>query len=492
MENLNVITNKGEISVLSTAIVEEFKLKLRGQLLTATDSGYDEARQIWNGMHDKKPALIARCSGVADVIDSVNFARDNNLLVAVRGGGHNVAGSASCDGGIMIDLSLMKGIRVDAQKRTVHAQGGATWGDVDRETQVLGLATAGGVVSTTGIGGLTLGGGLGWLRRKYGLSIDNLISVDIVTADGSFCTANESENSDLFWAVRGGGGNFGVVTSFVFRLHPVGPVVTLCGPWYPAEQAKKVLAGWRDFMATAPEELTSSAMFWTVPAIPDFPEEFHGKRAIIVVAVHIGPGDEAKRVMQPLRELGTPMIDLSGPIPWTTLQSAFDGFFPKGQKQYYFKSHNLDNLYDETIDAIIPLGSNPPQPMVMAVIWNYGGAMSRVDVEKTAFAGRNNGYLLGIDAIWDDPKDNDEVIAYCRNFLAAMEAYSPGAGLYVNFSGLGEEGDALVKSAYGKNYDRLVALKNKYDPSNLFRLNQNIKPSISQMKSEEGTPEVMA
>ncbi|MSP12415.1 MAG: FAD-binding oxidoreductase [Chloroflexi bacterium] len=334
--------------------VQTFAAGLRGELIRPGDQSYDAVRQIWNGLHDKRPSLIARCSGVADVIDAVNFARTHNLLVAVRGGGHNVAGSASCDGGIMIDLSLMRGVRVDPEARTVQAQGGATWGDVDRETQVFGLATPGGNVSTTGIGGLTLGGGLGHLRRKYGLSIDNLLSVDIVTADGQFHTASATKNAELFWGIRGGGGNFGVVTSFEFRLHPVGPIVTRCAPWYPAEMAKEVLTAWRDFMATAPEELSSHIIFWTVPVHPNFPAAAHGRHVIIISALYSGSAEEGARVIQPLRELGTPLLDLSGAKPYTMVQSGFDPFFPKGELLYYFKSRYLNNLNDETIDAILP------------------------------------------------------------------------------------------------------------------------------------------
>ena len=476
MEDLKVTTIMTSSMVIAGATVEQFKSNFRGDLLTAHDKGYDEARIIWNGMHDKRPALIARCTGVADVLDAVNFSRNHNLLVAVRGGGHNVGGSASCDGGIMIDLSLMKGIRVNSKARTVHAQGGATWGDLDRETQVFGLAAPGGVVSTTGIAGLTLGGGLGWLRRKYGLSIDNLLSVDIVTADGQFHTASESENADLFWGVRGGGGNFGVVTSFEYRLHPVGPMVTLCAPWYPVEMAKTLLQAWKEFMKSAPEELSSSALFWTVPSSPHFPEETHGKRVIILAAVYIGSIEEGERITKPLRELGTPLLDLSGPIPWTAVQSAFDPFFPKKVQLYYFKSLYLSNLHEDTIDAIIPQASNPPEPMVLIALWHYGGAMSRIGEDKTAFTGRDAPFLFSVDAIWTDSKDTQKVVAYSRNFLKEMEPYSTG-GMYVNFAGLGEEGEALVKSAYGANYEKLVALKNKYDPTNLFRLNQNIKPS---------------
>ncbi|MEZ4621382.1 MAG: FAD-binding oxidoreductase, partial [Caldilineaceae bacterium] len=470
MSSLSITALTGDQIQVDAQAVADLQTAVRGPLVTADSPDYDEVRQIWNGMHNKRPALIVRCSGVADVIEAVNFARTHGLLTAVRGGGHNVAGTGSCEGGLMIDLSLMRGVRVDREKCTVHAQGGATWGDVDRETQVFGLATPGGVVSTTGIAGLTLGGGLGWLRRKHGLSIDNLVSVDIVTADGECRTASESQHSDLFWAIRGGGGNFGVVTSFEYRLHPIGPLVTLCAPWYPVEMAKEVMTGWRDFMATAPEEIASNFLFWTVPPIPDFPAEAHGRRVVIPTAVHIGPLEEGARQLQPLRELGTPLIDLSGSVPWTVLQGMFDPFFPAKEQLYYFKSRYLSNLDEATINALIPRASHPPQPMVLVVLWHYGGAMSQVGATATAFTGRDAPYLLSVDAMWRDPQDSEEVIAYAQDFLAAMEAYSPG-GLYVNFAGLGEEGERLVQSAYGANYTQLSTLKLKYDPTNLFRLN---------------------
>jgi FAD/FMN-containing dehydrogenase len=466
-----------ETRILDEALVEAFKASIRGSVVLPGDANYDEARQIWNGMHDKRPALIARCTGVADVIAAVNFARENHLLTAVRGGGHNVGGSGSCDGGIMIDLSLMKGVHVDPKARIARVQGGATWGDVDRETQIYGLASVGGVVSTTGVGGLTLGGGLGWLRRKYGLSIDNIVSVEIVTADGQVRTASETENADLFWGIRGGGGNFGVVTSFEFKLHPVGPMVMLCAPWYPVENAKEILIKWREFMKTAPDEVSSSALFWTVPPAPLFPEAIHNKRAVIIAAVYSGPAEEGARVLQPLRELGMPMVDLSSPMPWTVIQSAFDPFFPKGGRQYYFKSRYLRGFDDATIDALIRPAINPPTPYILIALWHFGGAMRRVAKDKTAFIGRDVSFMLSVDSIWDDKADTDRVLAYSRKYLADMEPYSPG-GLYVNFSGLGEEGEKLVRAAYGSHYDRLVALKNKYDPTNLFRVNQNIKPSV--------------
>ncbi len=475
MQTIKIITKTGESKNVEEKQFEEFKANFKGPCLTSVDEGYDEVRTIWNGMHDKKPAFIARCLGVADVIAAVNFARENNILISIRGGGHNVGGTASNDGGIMIDLSLMKGIRVDAENLTVHAQGGCTMADLDRETQVFGLAAPSGVVSTTGIAGLTLGGGLGWLRKKYGLSIDNLLSVDIVTAEGKAIHANENQNTDLFWAVRGGGGNFGVVTSFEYRLHPVGPMVTFCAPFYPAEEAKEILPVWKEFMDNSPDEVTSTAMFWTIPAVPDFPEEIHGRRFIGLAAVHCGPVEEGEKILEPLRKISTSLIDLSGPIPWTALQTMFDGFFPKAEQHYYFKSTYLGTLDNETIDAMLPKAENPPQPMILIAIWHLGGAMSRVDNSATAFTGRKSDYLFSVDCVWKDPNADEEVVTYARDYLKDMEPFSPG-GLYVNFSGFGEEGEQLVKSTYGDSYEKLVKIKRKYDPDNLFRMNQNIKP----------------
>ncbi|HMO57868.1 MAG TPA: FAD-binding oxidoreductase [Roseiflexaceae bacterium] len=477
MSEWKVRTLEGTSMTLSEEAIQAFRTSLRGPLVEPDNPQYDEVRQIWNGMHNKCPALIARCTGVADVIAAVNFAREHQLLVAVRGGGHNVSGSGSCDGGMMIDLSLMKGIHVDPRTRTARVQGGATLGDMDRETQVFGLAAPSGNVSTTGVAGLTLGGGLNSLRRKYGLAIDNLLSVDIVTADGQARTASAEEHADLFWGVRGGGGNFGVVTSFKFRLHPVGPMITLCAPWYSTDEAPRLLAAWRDFMRDAPEEFSSFAAIWTVPTAPGIPEEHHGKRAVVLAGVHCGSLDEGAKVIQPLRELGTPLVDMSGPMPWTIVQSAFDPFFPKGQRHYYFKSRNLKNLSDETIAALLLHAVNPPAPPILIAIWHYGGAMQRVGDSETAFMGRQVPFLLSVDCIWDDPAQTEDVLAYARNFIAEMAPYSPG-GLYVNFAGLGEEGVNLVQEAYGPNYQRLAELKAKYDPTNLFRLNQNIKPAM--------------
>lgn len=475
MAGLRVTASGGGEVVLEEAAVEAFKARLRGALLRSSDDGYDEARAIWNGMIDKRPALIVRCTGAADVVDAVNFARTHNLLLAVRGGGHNVAGNAVCDGGLMIDLSLMRGVRVDPGERRAWAQGGATWGDLDRETQAFGLAAPGGVVSTTGIAGLTLGGGFGWLRRKHGLSIDNLHSVDIVTADGHFRRASEKEHADLFWAVRGGGGNFGVVTGFEFRLHPVGPEVMLAAAMYPVAQAAAFAPKWRAFMAKAPDEVSSQMAFWNVPDIEAFPAHARGQPVVIFAAVYAGPVKEGQRILQPLREFGTPLVDLSGPTPFTAVQRSFDPFFPKGALQYYWKSIYLSSLGDEVIAAIAAAAAKRPSPKTLINVWSMGGAMSRVPAGDTAFGDRSAAFMLEISSTWEGAKDAERNIAWTRDFWAGMKRFS-GGGLYLNFPGLGEEREDLVRAAYGANYERLVALKGKYDPQNLFRLNQNIKP----------------
>lgn len=465
-----------EQDVLDDEVVEAFIAGQRGAVLRPGGPGYDDARQVWNGLIDRHPALIARCTGAADVINAVNFARDNNLVLPVLGGGHNVAGNAVCDGGLTIDLSLMTGVHVDPVARTVRAQGGATWADVDRETQVFGLATPGGLISTTGIGGLTLHGGMGHLRRKHGLSIDNLLSADIVTADGELRTASETENVDLFWAVRGAGSNFGVVTSFEFRLHPIGPTVMLCAPAYSLDDAPHVVPKWRDFMATAPEEITSVVIFWSIPSNPPaFPEELHGLPVVILAAFYAGPAEDGERAMQPLRELGTPVIDLSGPQPYTAVQSGFDPFFSKGNLAYW-KSLYVDHLGDELIQELCWLAAERPSPLSPIDIWHHGGAMSCVGAEETAFGSRSAPFMLSFDTTWTDPADTERNIAWTRDAWAQMHRYSSG-GLYLNFPGFGEEKEDLVRAAYGQNYQRLAALKTKYDPANLFRMNQNIKPS---------------
>lgn len=464
------------------AVVDDHSLaafveQLYGDVIRPGDAEYDDARAVWNRLIDKYPALIVQCTGVADVIEAVDFAREHDLRVAVRGGGHNVAGTAVCNGGLVIDLSPMTGVHVNLDAQTVTAEGGVTWGELDRETQVFGLATPGGVVSTTGIAGLTLNGGLGWLRRKYGLCIDNLVSVDMVTADGEFVTASEHENPDLFWAIRGGGGNFGVVTSFEYRLHPVGPDVMFAGVMYPMATARNVVPAWRDFMADAPDDLSAEVVFWSVPAVSEFPEETHGAPIVTVAAVHCGAVEDGQRIVQPLRELAEPLLDLSGPAPYTQVQQLFDPFFPEGERCHYWKSINLDRLGEDVIDAIVTLAEDRPASSILMPVWHLGGAMNRMGPTETAYGDRSTTFMLSFDSTWDDPAHSEEIVSWTRAAWKDMHQYSDGS-LYLNFPGFGEEGEELVQSAAGReNYERLVAVKDEYDPENRFRLNQNITPS---------------
>ncbi|MGZ6586181.1 MAG: FAD-binding oxidoreductase [Solirubrobacteraceae bacterium] len=462
-------------TMLESETIEAFVAGVRGAVLRPGDEGYDDARSIWNGLIDRRPALIVQCTGAADVVDAVNFARDEGLVLSVKGGGHNVAGNATNDDGLVIDLSGMRGVHVDPATAVVRAEGGATWGEVDRESQLHGLAVPGGVVSTTGIAGLTLHGGVGHLRRKHGLTIDSLLSVDIVTADGQLRRASATENEDLFWAVRGAGSNFGVVTSFEFQAHPVGPMVAVAAVMYPQENGRELLAGWRDVMAGAPDELSSLALCWSVPAAEPFPPELHGRPIVLVAAAYCGSVQDGEPVVQPLRELGEPLIDLSGPWPWIGLQNGFDALFPKGELRYW-KSRALAELTEAAIDEIADFAARRPTPATDIVVWHHGGAMSRVGETDTAYGGRDAAFLVTVEANWNDPAQNDEAIAWGRELWAALEKHSTG-GLYLNFPGLGEENEALVRAGYGVNYDRLTQLKAKYDATNLFRMNLNIAPA---------------
>jgi FAD/FMN-containing dehydrogenase len=460
---------------LDADAVQGFVDGTRGAVLRPGEAGYDEARAVWNGFFDRRPALILQCTGPADVVDAVNFAREQGLLLSIKGGGHNVTGNAVNDGGVVIDLSQMRGVRVDPKRGIVRAEGGATWGDTDRESQLFGLAVPGGVVSTTGIAGLTLHGGVGHLRRKYGLSIDNLLSVDVVTADGELRTASATENEDLFWAIRGAGSNFGVVTSFEFQAHLVGPMVTVGAVFYPQEDTAQLLAAWRDYMAMAPEELSSFAFCWNVPPGEPFPPEHHGRPVFIVAGAYSGSVEDGEPVVQPLRELGQPLIDLSGPWPWAGLQSGFDALFPPGEL-HYWKSRALAELSDAAIAEIADYATRRPTPTTDLIVWHHGGAMSRVVETETAYGGRDASFLVSGEVNWTDPSQSDEAIAWGREFWDAMGKHSTG-GLYLNFAGFGEEKEALVRAGYGDNYDRLAQLKAKYDPTNLFRMNLNIPPA---------------
>jgi FAD/FMN-containing dehydrogenase len=404
-----------------------------------------------------------------------NFAREHDLVVSIRGGGHNVAGNAVNDDGIVIDLSQMRGVHVDAPTGRVRAQGGATLGDLDRETQLFGLAVPAGVVSTTGVAGLTLHGGAGHLRRKHGLTIDNLLSVDIVTADGELRRASATENEDLFWAVRGAGSNFGVVTSFEFQAHPIGPMVMVGAIFYPLDEIKTLLPAWRDYVSAASNELSSVAITWSVPPHEPFPPEHHGRPVLVVAAAYAGPVDEGQPVVQPLRELGEPLLDLSGPWPWLGLQSGFDPLYPKGGF-YYWKSRALDEVSSEAIDDIADFAGRRPSPLTDIIVWHNGGAIADIGESDTAYGGRDAGYLVTVEASWDDPALSDDAIAWARECWGAMGRHSNG-GIYLNFAGFGEEKEALVKAGYGTNYERLRNLKAKYDPANLFRMNLNVPPA---------------
>jgi FAD/FMN-containing dehydrogenase len=452
-------------------------MRLRGRVIEPDDAGYDEAREVRNGLIDRRPAVIVQCAGVADIVEAVNFSRENDLVVSIRGGGHNVSGAAVNDGGIVIDLSLMRSVHIDPIARTARVEGGATWGDVDREAQLHGLATPGGVISSTGVGGLSLHGGWGWLRRKYGYCVDNILSVDIVTADGHVRTADAMHNQDLYWAVRGAGSNFGVVASIVYQLHPIPAEIMLAAPVYPLADAPKVARAWREYAQGNPDEISGELMFWGAPAADFIAPENHGAPVVITPAVYCGPVDEGERALQPLREFATPMVDLSHPAPYPAHQSGFDWAFPKGAF-YYFKSRYVNGLPDDLIGHLIDLAANRPAPTILIAVWQLGGAPSRVPEDATAFAHRDKPFLVSIDSMWTNPADNERCIQWSRDAWQSLEPWSDG-GLYLNFAGFGEEKEALVRAGYGGNYERLAALKHRYDPDNLFRMNQNIKPAAS-------------
>jgi FAD/FMN-containing dehydrogenase len=474
MADIAAVTVGGRETDLSSSVVDEFASGLRGELIRPGDPGYEPARQIWNGVIDRRPALVARCAGPEDVVAAVNFARENELLVAVRGGGHGVAGHALCDGGLVVDLSEMRGVDVDPEGLTARAQGGCTLGDVDRESQRHGLATPLGVVTETGIAGLTLSGGIGHLRRKHGLSCDNLVSAQVVTADGSLLTASESENEDLFWALRGGGGNFGVVTSFEYRLHPVGPEVFVCFVFYRAADANEVLQSCERYLSDAASDVSPVAFFGHVPEADEFPPESRGQPFLTLLVVYPGEPTEGERILRPLREVADPIADLSGAMPYTEAQAMLDEDYPDGWR-YYWKSVNVPELSDELIERLAEHNAAAPSPHSTIDVWYQGGAVARVGEEKTAFANRGEPYLLGIEANWEEETGSDANVAWVRDVFADMRSFSSG-GVYLNFPGFLEEGEQLLHEGYGKNYERLVEVKTKYDPTNLFRLNANVEP----------------
>lgn len=452
---------------------EELAAAFRGELVRPDDPSYKEHRRIWNGSIDRYPSLIARCAGVADVIAAVKLARRTGLRVAVRSGGHSFPGHSVCDGGLVIDLSLLKGIRVDPHTRTARAQAGVLLGELDHETQAFGLAVPAGIVTHTGLAGLTLGGGIGHLMRKFGLTIDQLLSVDMVTADGELAKASEKENPDLFWGVRGAGGNFGIVTEFEFRLNPLAPIV-LAGPiFWRMEESPKVLRFYRDWITQVPDELTTIVVHRKAPPLPAIPEELHGKPVVTVVCCYAGPVEDGEKVVRPLREFGSPVLDLCFPKPFVDFQAMFDPSFPHGW-WYYFRACDVAELTDEVIDIVADNALQIRSPLTAFPIFHVGGAIARVGEDETAFNGRSAGHTININATTETAEGFDEEREWSRNFWSALEPYH--TSVYVNF--LMEEGEGRVRQAYGaEKYERLKTLKRKYDPDNFFRLNQNIPPA---------------
>ena len=472
---VSIATVDGGRTSVDESALEQFAASIRGDVLKPGDPRYSE-NPVFNAMHQRRPALIVRCTGTADVVDAIVFARQRSLLVAVRGGGHSVAGHSSCDDGMVIDLTRMRGVDVDPESRTARVQGGAVWGDVDRETQAFGLAVPGGIVSETGVAGLTLGGGEGWVRRKYGLTIDSLLSARVVCADGSVRTASATSEPDLFWALRGGGGNFGIVTSFEFRAHPLGPIVAFAGVFYRGADAATILPRWRDYCLEAPDEVTSVAVAITMPAAPTLPPPIHNQACLVIGGVYVGAPEQGMKAMQRLRELGTPLADISQPMPFHAVQTAFDPLFPMGKLQSYWKAQNLASLPDRAIEIIAARANQRPAPLTLVVTFHMGGAINRVGAGETAYAERSAPWMSSIDGNWENPADNAKNIEWVRESFKQISPFSTGT-TYTNFTGQAEESaGALASTAYGTNMARLGAIKAKYDPGNFFRLNANIAP----------------
>ena len=473
MAGISVVTTQGTRVALQDDQLAALKSTLGDRLLTPGSRGYDEARTIWNAMIDRRPALIARCATTADVQQAVRVAAADNLLVSIKGGGHNIAGNALCDGGLMIDLSPMKRVEVDAEARTARVQPGVTLAELDAATQAHGLAVPLGINSTTGVAGLTLGGGFGWLTRKYGFTVDNLISAEIVTADGTLRRASEREHADLFWAIRGGGGNFGVVTSFEFRLHPVGPELYAGLVVYPFAQARKVLRAWRDFNATAPDELSVWAVLRKAPPLPFLPTSAHGTDVVVLPLVHSGDVESAERAAAPVLGFGEPIASHLGAMPYAGFQTAFDALLTAGGRNYW-KSNNFRTLGDAALEVVIEAAAQSPGPECEIFVAQLGGAMARVAPDATAFVGRDAHYIMNVHGRWSDPRDDDKVRSWARRSFAAVAPHATGSG-YVNF--LTEDEGERVAASYGANHARLQALKTRYDPGNVFRMNLNIAPA---------------
>lgn len=459
---------------LDDTAVAEFVESVRGEVLRPDEAGYEDAREVWNATIDKHPALIARCAGVADVIAAVNFVREHDLLVSVHGGGHNIAGNAVCDGGLMIDLSSINSVHVDPDAKTARVEPGVVLNELDHETQAFGLATPVGYNSTTGIAGLTLGGGFGWLSRKYGLTCDNLRSVDIVTADGELRHASEDENEDLFWGVRGGSGNFGVVTSFEFDLHEVGPEVLSGLIFHPLADAADVLEEYREFTRDVSNEVTAWCVFRHAPPLPFVPDEWHGEQVLILGAFYAGSMDDGEDALQPLRDIGDPIVDVISPHPYAGWQQAFDALLESGARNYW-KSHNFIEITDGMIETFVEYAESMPTAISEIAVAQLGGAINDVSTTATAYPHRDAKFLMNLHTRWEDPTQDDDCIAWARECYDAMTPHATG-GTYVNFI---PEEDGVERAAYQENYERLVEIKTKYDPENLFSMNQNVKPAAT-------------
>jgi len=459
---------------LSSSAIDALKSGLRGPLLLADSPGFDEARSIWNAMIDRYPAMILRCAGVADIRQGIAFARDNGLPLAIRGGGHNIGGSALCDDGVVLDLSSMKSVRIDPAARRAYVEPGATLHDFDHEAQAFGLATPLGINSTTGVAGLTLGGGFGWLSRRYGMTIDNLVGADIVTADGELRRASATSNEDLFWAIRGGGGNFGVITQFEYALHEVGPLVYGGLVVLPFAEAKEALIKYRAAVPAMPEELAVWAVARLAPPLPFLPPDVHGKPVLVFASCYNGPVDDGPAALESVRRFGTPLGEHLGPMPYEMWQQAFDPLLTPGARNYW-KSHNLGGIDDGLIDALIKAIDTLPSPHCEIFFGLIGAQTQRVAADATAYPARDTLYAMNVHGRWDDARDDDRCVAWSREFFDAAKPFALGS-VYVNF--MTQEEGGRIEQAYGSNYQRLVEIKNRYDPGNLFRNNQNIRPTV--------------
>jgi FAD/FMN-containing dehydrogenase len=478
MQSLSYLTLERNVQQVPQAVVDAFALKISGGVLRRGDSDYDEARRVWNASIDRHPALIAHCLTVSDVQAGVRFAATHRMLLSVRGGGHHIAGNAVAEGGLMLDLSGMNAVSVDAAGRTVRVGPGALLGDLDRAAQAHGLATPLGINSTTGVAGLTLGGGFGWLSRSHGMTIDNLLSATVVTADGAERVASPTSEPDLFWALRGGGGNFGVVTSFELQLHPVGPEVFAGLVVYPFAQARQVLRAWRDFSADAPDALSVWAVLRKAPPLPFLPASAHGTEVVIFPLVYSGDASEGARMAAPVMEFGIPLATALGRTPYAAFQTAFDPLLAPGGRNYW-KSNNFSALSDPALEAVIAAATRLPGPECEVFLAQLGGAMSRVDPAATAFVGRDARFIMNVHGRWSDQRDDQQVRAWARQAFEDVAPHATGSG-YVNF--LTEDEDERVAATYGSNYPRLQALKRRFDPGNLFRMNLNIAPAHDARK----------